>query len=153
MATRKSAADAAQIDNAVRALEAALEPHFAAGEYRAFFDLAHAVRERFRTARLDPVERTRLWDRLNRCTEAAKSRQAAEFAARQTANFARWTEQLAAAEAYAAALRAERDDLLARPGSRADLNRWQARAGEKAARLADVEANIARLRARLAESR
>lgn len=142
--------NAAALERAIVDLDASLETRFAAGEYRAFFDQAHAVRELFRQARLDVADRERLWSRLNRCTDAAKARQAEEFAVRRGANVALWSEQLATAESYAAALRRERDELLARGGSQAERSRWQGRADEKAARLADVETNIARLRTRLA---
>ncbi len=138
------------LERAVAALEEAVAPLFAAGRYRDFFAQAHAVRERFRTARLPQDERARLWQRLNRCTEAAKARQAREFAARDAANLARWRDQLATAQTYAAALRREIAELRARGGSPADLARWQRRIAEKQARLASVDANLAELRRKIA---
>jgi chromosome segregation ATPase len=137
------------LNRAIAALEASVEPLFAAGRYRDFFQRAHDLRARFRDARLSRDERDDLWARLNRCTEAAKERQTREFAARTAANLARWREQVATAEAYAAALVAEIDELRGRGGRALDRDRWQRRIAEKQARLRDVEANIHGLRSKI----
>ena len=138
--------DARELERALAALEAAETPLFAAGRYREFFAQAHALRQRFRTARLIPEERTRLWQRLNRCTEAAKERQAHDFAARNAANLARWREQATVAEGYAANLTREIAELAGRGGTAVDRARWQRRIAENQARLASVRANLKELR-------
>ena len=143
-------ADAGDLEQAIAALEAAVAPLFDAGQYREFFAQAHALRERFRRARLPHDDRSRLWQRLNRCTEAAKARQAQEFAARHAANLARWRDQLAVAQTYADALRREIAELRARGGTTADVARWQGRIAEKEIRLASVDANLADLRRKIA---
>jgi hypothetical protein len=142
-------ADAAGLERAIIALEATVEPLFVDGRYREFFAQAQSVRERFRAARLTQDERTRLWQRLTRCTEAAKARQEREFAARNAANLVRWRGQLATAQTYAAALRREIAELRARGGTAVDLARWQRRIAEKETRLASVEANRAELRRKI----
>ena len=146
--TRSSADD---LERAVAALEASLEPLFAAGRYREFFQQAHLLRERFKAVRVAPDMRDGLWKRLNHCTEAAKERQAREFAERHAANLARWREQLATAQRYADALRAEIDELATRRGPPAELDRWQRRIAEKRARLASVEANLDDLRRKISD--
>jgi chromosome segregation ATPase len=148
--SRRLPADAGDLDRAIAALEATVEPLFAARRYREFFAEVHALRERLRTVRLPHDDRSRLWQRLNRCTEAAKARQAQEFAARDAANLARWRDQLADAQAYADALRREIAELRARGGTTADVARWQGRIAEKETRLARVDANLADLRRKIA---
>ncbi len=146
--TRSSADD---LEWAVAALETSVEPLFAAGRYREFFQRAHQLRERFKAVRLAPDTREGLWERLNRCTEAAKQWQAREFAARNAANLARWREQLATAQRYADALQAEVDELATRRGPPAELDRWQRRIAEKRGRLASVEANLDDLRRKISD--
>ena len=141
----------AQLERAIAELESSLEPLFAAGRYRDFFARAHAVRAMFKTARLPQETRTRLWDRLNRCTEAAKEWQEREFATRNKANLDRWTEQVAVAEWYAAALAEEIAGLAARKGPPAEQELWRRRIVEKEARLIDVRSNVAALRRKIAD--
>jgi hypothetical protein len=86
---------------------------------------------------------------LNELAEAAKAEQAREFADRDAANRARWREQIAVAEDYAAALLDEIADLEARGGTPGERSRWGSRVAEKRTRLAEVEANITRLRAKV----
>jgi chromosome segregation ATPase len=138
-----------ELDATITQLENRVEGYFRAGRYRDFFDEAHAVRVRLQRARLAPSERERLWQRLHRCTDAAKARQAREFAERDEANLSRWREQVLTAGRYAAALRAEIDELTARGGSALDRARWQRRVEEKRARLVAVQANVAELRAKI----
>lgn len=141
----------AQMERAIVDLEAGLDPLFIAGRYRDFFERAHQVRTSFERARLPSEARRRLWDRLNRCTESAKVRQAQEFHARNAANLARWREQLAAAERYAGALVAEIAALEARDSAQPERALWLRRAGEKRDRLTDVRRTIETLRGKIAD--
>lgn len=139
------------LERSIAALEASVDALFAANRHREFFQQAHAIRERFRTARLPHDERERLWARLNRCTEAAKARQSAHFAQRTAENLARWREQLATAESYAANLTREIAEYEARGGTPLDATRWQRRADEKRARFASVQATVAELRRKIGD--
>lgn len=140
------------LDKALVTLEARLDPLFTRREYRRFFEEAHTVRMQLRAATLPPIARTRLTARLNELVERAKLRQDEEFQQRRTEDKERWRGQLARAEAYAAALRAEIGGLLARGGDRAALARWQDRARQKEERLRAVEATVADLQRKLAET-
>lgn len=146
----REAAGPPELEREIASLEASPEPLFTAGRYRDFFDRVHAIRQQFRRARLTPDVRERLWQRLNRCAEAAKDRQAREFAARNTANLARWHDQLAAAQDYTAALTSEIAELAARRGPPTELAMWQRRIAEKRVRLTSVQSTITELRRKLA---
>lgn len=141
----------AHLERAISELESSLDPLFAAGRYRDFFARAHAAREMLKPARLPRETRVRLWDRLNRCTEAAKERQEREFAERNRANLDRWTDQVAVAERYAAVLTEEIAGLAVRNGPPAERDLWRRRIAEKQARLADVRSNVAALRRKIAD--
>jgi len=139
------------IEAEIVALENAVEPLFAAARYRDFFDTAHRLRLRFKAERLPSAERERLWARLNRCTEAAKLRQAREFAERASDNLTRWRTQLSEAERYAGALHEEVSALAGRTGPVLERALWQWRIAEKRVRLTSVEGTIIQLRAKIAD--
>lgn len=145
------ATGASDLARAIDALERSLDPLFAAGRYRDFFDSVHAVRTSFRDARISQDAREDLWSRLNRIAEAAKRRQAQEFAVRDAANLARWRDSAAAADRYAAALTAEIDELAARTGAPLDLARWRRRIAEKEQRRTAVQATLADLQRKIAD--
>lgn len=142
---------AADLDRMVADLERTLGPLFEAGRYRDFFAQAHAAREALKSSRVPADARSRLWDRLNRCVEAAKARQEREFAARHIANLTRWRGQIAIAERYVDALTREIDQLQQRTGPRDEQATWQRRIAEKQVRLADVRATIASLQQKIAD--
>jgi len=140
------------LERAIAALESSLEPFFAERHYREFFERVHGVRQSFRTAQLSPGARDELWQRLNRLADAAKARQAREFAARDVDNLGRWRDQLARAEAYVGALDQEIAELGARTGPPAELSRWQRRIAEKRSRRTSVQATVADLQRKIAET-
>ena len=140
-----------KLERAIEEMESALEPLFAQRRHRDFFDQIHALRQRFRAARLTPGARAQLWQRLNDLAETAKQRQAGEFATRDAENLARWRDQLARAQAYADALDRETSELASRTGPPAEVARWQQRIAEKRARRTSVQATVAQLQRKVAD--
>ncbi|MGH2584170.1 MAG: hypothetical protein ACRDJE_04590 [Dehalococcoidia bacterium] len=151
MSRPRSSHQTDDLERAVAEVEASLDPIFAAGRYRDFFARVHTVRQSFKTSPLPADAREGLWRRLNHCVEAAKSRQAREFATRNEQHLSRWRTQLGIAQRYAAALAGEIAELEARRGPQGELAIGQRRAAEKRARLADVQANAAALRRKVAD--
>lgn len=144
--------DASSVERAILALEQSRDLLFAAGRYREFFEWAHALRQHLRDARLPRDRHQPLWVRLHACTDAAKARQAADFAQRATDSLARWRAQIAVAERYADNLLQEIAEYEARGGSALERSRWQRRAAEKRERLVQVRANLTDLRRKLADA-
>jgi len=139
------------LERTIVALETTLDQLFAERRYREFFDRVHHTRDNFRTARLAADVRQSLWSRLNRLAEAAKERQAREFAERDGENLARWRDALARAEGYAEALHAEIGELAARGGSPVERDRWRRRIEEKQTRLEGVLGTVGELRRKIGE--